>query len=202
MAEEHKTTSSSRSAEEAAASAQRHASNAAGALDARLSGPLAPLEKALDDVFGEKASYQLPKDVKDMLVKIAPWLALIGGILGFVSAYNLWQWAHRANRALESLNAAFGSIVPAQSVELGLTFWLSIVMTLVFAVLALLAFPGLKAKKKVGWNLMFYSMIANVLYGIVSVFYEGGGIGSLLASLIISAIGLYILFQVRANYKV
>ncbi len=182
--------------------AERRAGDAANRLDAKLSGPLAPLEEALDGVFGSKAQYQLPADIKKLLVAIAPWLALIGGVLGILSAYNLWQWAHRLDRANEAINQMFGTMIPSQTVDLSLMFWLSIVMTLVFAVLALLAFPGLKAQKKVGWNLMFYSMIANIAYGIVSLFYEGGGAGALLSSLIVSAIGLYILFQVRSRYLV
>lgn len=201
MADTEKTSNNTKDTEATVDAAQRHADNAAHALDAKLSGPLAPLEEALDGIFGEKASFQLPKGIKETLVKVAPWLALIGGILGILSAYNLWRWAHRVNEITDSLNYAFGGLVPQQSGDLGLMFWLSIVATLLFSVLALLAFPGLRAKKKVGWNLMFYSMLANIAYGIVSLFYSGGGAGSLLMSLIVSAIGFYILFQVRSQYK-
>lgn len=194
-----------RSVNDAAQAAERHAAGAAHALDTKLSGPLAPLESALDDVFGKKASYQLPKDIKNLLVTLAPWLALIGGVLGVFSAYNMWKWAHRANQAIETFNTMLGGalkdIVPKQDVSLGLMFWLSIAMTLLFAVLALLAFPGLKAQKKVGWNLMFYSLIANVAYGVVSLFYSGGGFGTFGMAVISSVIGTYILFQVREHYK-
>ena len=75
-------------------------------------------------------------------------------------------------------------------------------MTLLFSVLAFLAFPGLRAKKKIGWNLMFYSMLANIVYGVISLFYENGGISALISALIMSAIGFYILFQIRDRYKV
>lgn len=200
MADTQNSSGNENNKNEAFDSAERRANDAANRLDAKLSGPLAPLEKSLDDVFGSKAQYQLPENIKKVLVDIAPWLALVGGVLGILSAYNIWAWAHRANQTLDSLNRLYGDMVPRQTVELGLMFWVSIVMTLVFAALALLAFPGLKAKKKVGWNLMFYSMIANIAYGIVSLFYDGGGLGNLLSSLIVSAIGLYILFQVRSHY--
>ncbi len=196
MADTNQTSDNENTTRETLGEAEKRAGDAANRLDAKLSGPLAPLEVALDDVFGSKAQYQLPENIKKMLVEFAPWLALVGGVLGILSAYNLWQWAHR----LESINRVFGDIIPAQNVSLGLMFWLSIAATLLFAALALLAFPGLKAKKKVGWNLMFYSMIANVAYGVVSLFYDGGGVGSLLTALVMSAIGFYILFQIRSNY--
>jgi len=184
--------------------AQRHTGNAASAVDAKLSGPLAPLEAALDGVFGEKASFQLPKDIKELLVKIAPWLALLSGIFGIYTAYNMWRVAHFVNEWTDSINRTYGNYglrAPSSVVDLGLVFYISIATMIVFAILALLAFPGLKAKKKIGWNLMFYSMIASVAYGIVSLFYSGGGVGSLLSAVIGSVIGMYILFQVRSHYK-
>jgi hypothetical protein len=203
MADTTKTSNDPKKTEAPADAAERHASDAAHKLDAKLSGPLAPLETALNDIFGEKASVQLPKNIKDLLVQIAPWLALISAVLGVVSAFSLWQAAHYVNEFNESLNRwteSYGVRVPAGDVELGLMFWLSIIMTLVFAALALLAFPGLKARKKVGWNLMFYSLIANVAYGVVSLFYSGGGASSFVGALIGSAIGAYILFQIRSHY--
>lgn len=179
--------------------AQRHADNAAQKLDAKLSGPLAPLENALDGIFGEKSSIQLPKNIKDFLVKVAPWLALLSGVFGLWSAYTLWRWAHRANDIVDGLNDLYGINMRTSTVELGLWFWLSIIMMVVFAVLALLAFPGLKAKKKIGWNLMFYSLVASVAYGVVSLFYDGTG--SLLGAVVSAIIGAFILFQIRSHYK-
>lgn len=175
--------------------AERHAADAVRKLDARLSGPLAPLEKALDGIFGTKAAYQLPADMKDLLVTIVPWLSLIAGILGALSALSLWQMAHRIGRFAGDFGVA--DYVP----DLSLAFWLSLIMTLVFSALAFMAFPGLKAKKKVGWNLMFYSMLANIVYGLVSLFYSNGGVYGLIGAVIMSAIGFYILFQIRDRYR-
>lgn len=154
--------------------AEQRAASAAHALDARLSGPLAPLESALNDAFGEKATYQLPKEFKELLVKIAPWLALISGVLGLLTAFNLWQFANRVNRWRDAIDQSIGAWIPVEDTRLELTFWFAIVAILLFSVLALLAFPGLKSQKKVGWNLMFYSMIASIAYSIVSLFYSGG----------------------------
>ena len=189
-------TSNKKSANEATfKTAERHASHAANKLDAKLSGPLAPLENALDGVFGSKSPYQLPTDMKDLFVRIVPWLSLIAGILGLLSAIGLWQMAHRIGRFANDFGVT--EYVP----QLGLAFWLSFLLTLAFSVLALMAFPGLKAMKKVGWNLMFYSMLANIAYGIASLFYSNGGVFGLISALIMSAIGFYILFQIRNRYN-
>jgi hypothetical protein len=183
-----------------ASGAAHRANGAASALDARLSGPLAPLEKSLDDIFGSKASYQLPVGFKDFLVKVAPWLSLASGIFGLLSALSLWRLATSVNEFVDyanELSAAYGGTV--QTRDTGVLLWVSLAMIVLFSVLAFLAFPGLRARKKTGWNIMFYSMLASVLYSIVSMFYYGG-FGSLLGSLIGTAIGLFLLFQVRSRY--
>lgn len=186
-----------------ASSAEQKADGAAAALSAKLSDPLAPLEKSLDGVLGEKAAYKLPKSAREGLVKIAPWLSLLGGIFGLLSAIGLWQAAHRVNELVDyanQLSASFGG--PAQSADkLGAAFWLSLVMLVVFSALAFLAFPGLKNRKKTGWNLMFYSAIANFVYGVISIFYSGAGFGSFVMTALGTVLGLYLLFQVRSYYK-
>ncbi len=195
MAETDKTSNKKSANEATFKTAERHASHAANKLDAKLSGPLAPLENALDGVFGSKSPYQLPTDMKDLFVKIVPWLSLIAGILGFLSAISLWRMAHYLNISI--VEGMSDYITP----QLNLAFWLSLLLTLAFSVLALMAFPGLKAMKKVGWNLMFYSMLANIAYGIASLFYSNGGVFGLISALIMSAIGFYILFQIRNRYN-
>lgn len=190
------------SAKPAASSAEQKASEAAAAVSAKLSGPLAPLEKALDGALGEKAAYKLPKSARDGLVTAAPWLSLVGGIAGILSAIGLWRAAHYVNQWVDyanRLSASFGG--PTQTQQLGLFFWLSLIAMIVFAILALLAFPGLKARKKTGWNLAFYSALANVAYSVVSLFYSGGGFGTFITAALGSVIGLYLLFQVRSAYK-
>ncbi len=63
------------------------------------------------------------------------------------------------------------------------------------------AFPGTKARKKSGWDLLFYALLINVVYGIVVAFTDYGGFGSLIGSLVGSAIGAYFLFQIRVSYS-
>ena len=60
------------------------------------------------------------------------------------------------------------------------------------------ALPGLFARKMSGWKLLFYSVIINLVYGLVnSLTYFGSILGTLISVLI----SLYILFQVKSLYK-
>lgn len=194
-------TNKKKSGNEAAKSAEQKANKAAKVLDAKLSGPLAPLEKSLDGVFGEKSELSLPKGAKEWIVKAAPWLALLSAVAGIFSAIQLWRSAHYVNAWVDYANQLSRAFGGPTTTRLGVAFWLSIIMMIVFALLALLAFPGLKNRKKTGWNLVFYSALAQIAYGVVSLFYSGGGPGSLIMSLIGAAIGFFLLFQVRSYYK-
>lgn len=161
------------------------------------------LEKQLEDVF-ENAP-KIPENGRKAMVEWMPWIALVFGVLGVWSTYQLWRLSDRANdltRGLNELSRAFGgsSVAP----ELSLFFWIAVIFSGLSAVMLLLAYPGLKDRKKAGWNWLFYGALLNVVYGVVSLFvdnYYGGGVGRLIGSLIGAAIGMWLLFQIRSHYK-
>ena len=95
-----------------------------------------------------------------------------------------------------NLSAAYGGTKIAVS-HLTATVWLAIAVLAVEAVLYIAAFPGTKARKKVGWDLLYYALLINVVYGIVAAFTDYGGFGRLVGSVIGSAFGFYFLFQIR-----
>jgi len=177
---------------------ENKANDAASAVSARLSGPLAPVEKSLDELLSKKAPVQIPVKGREAIVKYSPWIGLILGVLGLFAALGIWNVAHRTNQLIDSL-AIYG--VHPYAHHLGLSFWLSFVLLVLTSLVSIIAFPALKARKKTGWNLLFYSSLLSAVYGIASVFYDRGGVGSLVSSLIGSLIGLYILFQIRSYYK-
>lgn len=165
-------------------------------------GSLKSLETKLDDVFVKNAP-ALPDGGKKALVQYLPWINLVLGLLSLLAVYNLWHWAHLANKLVDyanSLSAIYGG--PAVVTHrLTFTVWLSIIVLAVQAVLYIAAFTGLRDKKKSGWNLIFYALLVNAAYGVVVLFTDYGGVGNLIGSLIGTAIGLYFLFQIRASYK-
>jgi hypothetical protein len=162
---------------------------------------LESLEKNLDDVFDKNAP-ELPAGAKKVIVEYLPYINLVLGVLTLVAAWGLYNAAHTVNSLVDyanTLSAAYGGTKIATS-HLTATVWLAIAVLVVEAVLYIAAFPGTKARKKAGWNLLYYALLINVVYGIVAAFTDYGGVGRLVGSVIGSAIGAYFLFQIRGSY--
>jgi hypothetical protein len=160
------------------------------------------LETKLNDVFAKNAP-KLPANGRKAIVEYLPWVNLVLGLLTLWAAYALWQWAHVANGLVDyanRLSAAYGG--PAVVTRrLSFMIWVGLVVLAVEAVLYIAAFPALRARKKAGWNLLFYALLVNAAYGVVVLFTDYGGFGSFVGSLIGSVIGLYFLFQIRGSYS-
>lgn len=162
------------------------------------------VEKKLNEIFVENKSIPaLPDGVKKFIVTYLPWFTLIIGVLTLFAALSLWQWAHVANNLIDyanSVSATYGGTQISTS-RMSIMLWAGLVVLLVEAILYIAAFPGTRAKKKSGWDLLFYAAIINILYGLILLFTDYGGIGQFIFNLIFAAIGLYFLFQIRASYK-
>lgn len=164
-------------------------------------GASLPLEKSLGDLFVKQAP-ALPDGGKKALVQYLPWINLILGLISLYGAYVLWNWAHLASGLINyanTLSAAYGGPMVATN-RLSVGLWIGIAVLAVEALLYIAAFPGTKARKKSGWNLLYYALLLNVVYGIVVLFTDYGGVGNLVGAIIGSAIGLYLLFQIRSSY--
>lgn len=127
----------------------------------------------------------LPTNIKDVLVKITPILALVFGILGVLGSI-----AGMGLLTAFSPLAAMGGGYGVASYGAGI---LSAVIWLVSAVLMLAAFPGLNARKQNGWNLFFWSEVINLVGSLIALSIVSGIIGAL--------IGFYLLFQIKPYYK-
>jgi hypothetical protein len=66
------------------------------------------------------------------------------------------------------------------------------ILAIVNFVLMIAALPGLFARRRSGWNLIFYSELLHIVTSLLSGAIIGGLFGGL--------IGLYILFQIRTLY--
>lgn len=159
------------------------------------------LEKSLEGVF-VKSAPKLPERGKEVLVEWLPWINLVLGILTLLSVYWLWHWAHLANNLtnyVNQLSQAYGG--PALDVHrLTAGVWLGIIVLAIEAVLYIMAFPATRARAKRGWDLMFYALLVNIVYGVVVLFTDYGSVGNLIGTLIGSVIGLWLLFQIRGKY--
>jgi len=160
------------------------------------------LELWLANIY--KEAPKLSKNGQKGLVKYLPWISFVLGLFSLYSAWLLWHWAHVANSLINyanSINQLYGgtSVVGLQKMTAGI--WISIVILLVESVMLLAAYPWLKDLRKSGWNLLFYISIINIVYGIFVMFTDYGSLFNLIESLIITAIGLYFLFEIRDHYK-
>ncbi|MBA2279564.1 hypothetical protein H0V99_03960 [Candidatus Saccharibacteria bacterium] len=158
-------------------------------------------EDGLADVF--KGAPKLSDSTRETLVKVWPWLALIGGLLQLLAAWALYSWAKTANDFVDyanSLSRTFGG-EEVVSTRWDLWVWIALAMLVLDAVILLIAYPKLKRREKSGWDLLFLASLINVVYGVASLFIDGrGGIGSLFFSLLGSAVGLWLLFETRSKY--
>ncbi len=161
-------------------------------------GPLLGLEKALAGVF--KGAPALPKNAKDWLVKYLPWLAILGAAGCAWGAYALWDWAHSPLADLFSYYSSYYKALGVDTDFMGVGMWIAFIVLLVSGALYLLAFPGLKAVKKAGWNFLFLGSIVNLVYGVVVLFTDYGGAGHLIGAIIGTVVGWYFLFQLRDSY--
>lgn len=157
---------------------------------------LKPAEDKLAEAF--KGLPPLPASAKKMLVQWWPYVTLAAGVLQLLAALALYNWGQDINKLADSVNKFSSAFGVANTVEkLNIFYWLSLAILVATGVIFLMAYPGLKAKKRSGWSLMFLATLLNAVYGVFSALNDRGGIGSLVGSLIGTAIGLYFLFQVR-----
>ncbi|NOS68185.1 MAG: hypothetical protein HOO67_07575 [Candidatus Peribacteraceae bacterium] len=145
------------------------------------------LENALAPIF-EKLPH-LPKEARDTLVVIAPWLALVFGALGLFAVLS----------ALSTLPMLLS--MPFAMAAMGGSWYMPMLLAMlicgVSAVLDLLAFKPLSAHKKTGWNLLFYGTLLSVLSSIINMVFGFGGFTGLIGAVI----GFWLLFEVRGHYS-
>jgi hypothetical protein len=162
------------------------------------------LEESLDKVFVKNAPVQLPESAKKSLVEWLPWINLGLGILQLWAAWAFWNLAHFTNRLVDYANSIYAAAgVDTRVSNLDTFFWVSFFILLADGALILLAFPGLRAKSKArGWNLLFFALILNAVYGLFRLFSDiGGGFSAFFWSVVSTVIGAYFLFQIRSYYN-
>lgn len=160
------------------------------------------VENKLNEAF--KDLPKLPESSREALVKFWPWLALIFGVLQLMAAWALWQLT-RVTEGLTELANTLSVYYTGQTVGLSAMdktlIYLGIIVLAVDAVILLMAWPELQKRTRRGWDLLFLGALLNVVYAVLTIFIDGRGFGSFVLSLIGSAVGFYLLFQVRDKYK-
>lgn len=134
----------------------------------------------LEEWFGKLPP--LPKSAQQAIVNITPWLALVFGILGVLASL-----AGLGIVGVFSPLIALGGGFGAASGSL-----LGMLLALVGSALLLAAFPGTKARKLQGWNLLFWSEVVSVVSSLASFSLSG---------VVFALIAFYLLYQIKPYYK-
>ncbi len=124
----------------------------------------------------------LPKDARDIIAKITPWLALIFGILGVLGSI-----AALGSFTAFSPFAMMGG--GAQALGSGL---ITALLALVSSALLLAAFPGTRKYKLSGWNFLFWSEAVGLLSAVLAISLSG---------ILFSLVAFYLIFQIKSLYK-
>lgn len=146
--------------------------------------PLAQLEDTLDEYFGKKAP-ALPQGIKDFIVKVAPYLTIIGLILTIPAILVLL--------GLGSIATVLAPMGGVQSVSTLPNMWIGILLLVPVVILEAMAVPGLFAKKAVGWRYIFWAQLISLVSNLIQL--------NIVSAIIGAVIGFYILFQVKSLYK-
>lgn len=142
------------------------------------------LAKTLDQNYAKLPA--LPKGVNEFLASVAPWLALVFGVLAIVAGLGAF--------GLLTAFAPMAAVAGASQYALAGLF--AAVVLLAQGVVELLAFPSLKARKVKGWNLLYYSLLLSVLSSVV-----GLNVGSVVGAVVGFLLGYYFLYQIKSYYK-
>lgn len=142
------------------------------------------LEETLDEYFGKKAP-ALPKEAKELLIKVAPYLAILSAILMLPSLLLLLGLG-----GLTTMFAPFGGV---RAVSMVPTMWVGILLLIPSAVLNIMAIPGLFSRAKIAWTYMYWAQLISLVSSLVQLNIVGAVVGAL--------VGFYILFQVKSFYK-
>lgn len=147
-----------------------------------------PLEKELEPIFLGKLP-AFPDNVKEIIVKIAPFLAILGAVFGAIGLFGLIA----AGGALTALGGtAYGGSMAA--------FWISMIFLAISTLIEALAIPKLFKKEKGGWNLMYYATLVSLASTLITGILSGGIIGAIISVVVGGFIGFWILFQIRDQY--
>ncbi|HLD07460.1 MAG TPA: hypothetical protein VJB60_00125 [Candidatus Peribacterales bacterium] len=147
------------------------------------------LETWMAPLFG-KAPH-LPENIRQGLATIAPWAALIFGIIGILGIFSIFNML------------SMFSAIPHNVVIPGIrTMYPVAIVTLVIggiaSVLQVLAFKPLQARRKKGWNFLFYANTLSTTTVIINLLLSyGGAIGGVIGILI----GYWLLFEIRGIYR-
>lgn len=155
------------------------------------------IDNKLEQYF--KGLPALSDSSKEVLATAWAWIALVFGVLQLLAALGLWNLIRTAERAgfFSNYYVDFPGALTSTDKTM---IYVGIIILVVDAVILLMAYPELKQRARRGWNLLFLAALLNVAYSVVTLFISQRGVGSFVLGLLSSAVGFYLLYQVKAKF--
>ena len=146
---------------------------------------LGKLEALFEEYLGKKAP-AVPEHIKNTLVSLAPYLAIVTVVISAPALFALLGIGSMMSPFSEFSDAGY-------MMQYRFTFMIGAGALLVSAVFAALAIQGLFKREMKAWRLMYYSSLISFVATVLQ--------GSLMSGLVGLIIGMYILFQIREKYR-
>jgi hypothetical protein len=138
-----------------------------------------PLERELEPVFLQKFP-PFSEPVKEFVVQYGPYFILILSVLGLMGLFTAF--------GIMGAISGMGSV----STEFGISFYLNVALGVFVLIMYLMAFSPLRARKRSGWNLLYYALLIGLLSNIVQL--------NIFVALVSGVLGFWVLFQIREKY--
>ncbi len=153
-------------------------------LGTEFTAQMGKLEHWMEPLFAKFP--HVPENGRKTLASIAPWLALIFGVLGVFAMVTLGFFS-----------LLFSPFILLSGGGAGLLMFVAMAVGLIGSILDLLAFGPLRSRRKKGWNYLFYGSILGAVSTILGVLLGDSSI----ASLLFAVVGLWLLFEIRPQYR-
>lgn len=142
-------------------------------------------DKFFEDIYVKKAPFTIPENWKEILVKIIPYLNVVGIILSLLALPVLLGFGALSTMAGVATGAALNPLNNIFGI-------LTLVFTLAGLALSVMAAQGLFKRKASAWKLMFYNSLLSAVQNVLMLNITG--------LVITFLIGFYVLYQVKAKY--
>jgi len=152
-----------------------------GSTQEKMKEHMSGLEGWLGGIFANAP--HIPENGRKVIVEYAPWIVLIFGILGVVALLGA---------------GGISVLLTIGSMGYALPLLISVLISLASAALLLMSYPGIKAHKKSGWNLVFYSQVVGIVGSVVLIVM--GHSYNIVGPIVGAIIGFWILFEIRSHY--
>ncbi|MFZ1720920.1 MAG: hypothetical protein WAU07_00250 [Microgenomates group bacterium] len=129
----------------------------------------------------------IPKKITEILVKISPWLAMVGGVFGILGALQSIGYGLGGGSAYQRIFSEFAGMPSWYFVVVGF-------LQLLSSFLLLLSVKHLKNRELTGWVYMFWNMAIMVVQSIVGLL---AGIGGVVGFVVVTALSYYLLFEMK-----